>query len=1472
MTEESLRESLFYQCSQGHNDQEDGGIGRLDNTAASDLLEQQQAMEQARLLTRFRELRQWQLQQQEQLMQQQKTQLEGLRQEQLKVQSLLNREREMQWGGGKVIRQQGNTPTKTPPRRRPPLPANKDPMTALMSVVGSQDPLAVTIDQSVSQSKSSLPMPVLYGSPAPMLDDTSTNPELFSNPESHPDYQKDIDTVDEGVCPIPDTASEISDGSYLPHGQKKNFIRSQPFLGDLASDTASVRSDGSYIPPKQFVQRNGSTMPMQMPVSPDAASLLQTLLQTTKADTLKQMLGLVPPERVVIPDQPQGMKHRVVRSDLGQDVNRNCSQDYVDSGTGFLATQEQYHKYDHLQNGSRHQLERHGEDSSGQHRRSAEYRHTSQGERDFSQVQPDMERLLRDAQDEGHWNHRNGKQLDDVVEEDSLMEQEEAEVTVQEVQEAKVLGIDDRPIKPGLAGKKTFDQLLEEQMKEEEERLRAGAYDSPSARKKPFLRKGQGLARFGPGKKRAAPRKPVTTEKTIDNKPSTNTEAKSVTKVGKVNKAASKPKKSSNVPSHKVSKEQQSSQTNGLKKEASPKSTTARVSPRQSPKVKTVSHRDSPPDVRREADPPRMKEVDQAEDAGQFDDDASFVGKIRKIEENKKVEEDELEVFELLEDFADNVSFCSNSSVVSRLLQKGREEHQINVKNVKAVIEAKKHEKEKLTGHGANSESRKPQPPADIEMSPRGRDTSLIDGVDLDTSSDTLTDSSSSSSVSSDEEYEKVKVTPTKKTDLRSSEVNQSYEALFDQSQKEGFVFVNNKNSNSDAFRSSNSEIRTSVPLSPSKSLTRKIAVKDTHDSSEMQSILERLSAGNEGVLKGTDIHVGVMTDPSSSRDQVLVNQMFHGDPTGGGPQTKISSSSEDSTEEDDSDASITQVKGQKSHDPQVKDTSMFDDEDEWAVSAPQTQVAILDAESANQEADKSTPPTSRLVARLFPKLNNTNQVKQAEKHQQEQQKLQAAGKATLGDGVQSKILRDKLSELDKEIEKFRNENAGLEKLRKDREELLGKLRQEICDFEKEKDLEVKRLEEFRAQEIKKLKHERKLFEQYQKTVRSMPDKREREEIDALKRQLSELQDEMKKKEARWTSANNRLRQRLEVVEMENQELKEEVKLLEKRRLEMMQRETQKKNGVQKSFPRSSTPTEDKERGAKSVVNVNHDPVARPALPSHQPLLNGSQHSQSTVRPDPAHGYVHNMSGDAIPRSQPSAPLSLPRSSSQSPDDDTSSVGAVVNLPRKQTTKFSSENPAIDKGDREYEETQYPDGKVERTYSNGAREILFANGTRKEISSDGQSIIVSFFNGDIKQIFPDQRVVYFYADAQTTHTTYPDGLEILQFQNNQIEKHYPDGTKEITFPDQTIKYLFPNGSEESIFPDGTVIRVEKSGDKTMEFPNGQREIHTEAFKRREYPDGTVKTVYPDGRQETRYSTGRIRLKDKDGNVIMDRMC
>lgn len=60
----------------------------------------------------------------------------------------------------------------------------------------------------------------------------------------------------------------------------------------------------------------------------------------------------------------------------------------------------------------------------------------------------------------------------------------------------------------------------------------------------------------------------------------------------------------------------------------------------------------------------------------------------------------------------------------------------------------------------------------------------------------------------------------------------------------------------------------------------------------------------------------------------------------------------------------------------------------------------------------------------------------------------------------------------------------------------------------------------------------------------------------------------------------------------------------------------------------------------------------------------------------------------------------------------------------------------------------------------------------------------------------------------------------------------------------------------------------RNGDKTIVFSNGQRDIHTAEFKRREYPDGTVRTVYCDGRQEIKLASGRVKVRGETGNRVL----
>ncbi|XP_015707679.1 centromere protein J-like [Coturnix japonica] len=501
-------------------------------------------------------------------------------------------------------------------------------------------------------------------------------------------------------------------------------------------------------------------------------------------------------------------------------------------------------------------------------------------------------------------------------------------------------------------------------------------------------------------------------------------------------------------------------------------------------------------------------------------------------------------------------------------------------------------------------------------------------------------------------------------------------------------------------------------------------------------------------------------------------------------------------------------------------------------------------------DGDSNGPP-SNLMVKLFPSLKPKQKTGCHPEHEIKSSVEQESGGAT----VPSQILREKLIELEMEIERFRAENTILTKLREEREHALASIRKEIADFQQQKAQELAEIEEYRKKEMKKLQKERKVFEKYTIEARAIPDKKERDEIQALKQQMAELQEDFKRKEAKWSTTHRRLKDQIDALVNENMELKEEVKIMEKFRLEAWKKveAVGSKKKVENSGMtlKRTEPVCPQNRGLKSETGSLLPPTQKCGK------TNGKNYPEAKGK---------------LLRGPASAPASAPAKDNSKSETvttledssktfmDTSPDEALVSVPP---------GPAFTDSEEIQKEIAYPDGRVEKVLKNGCHLIFLPNGTWKKVGSDGKTVTITFFNGDVKQIMPDQTVIYYYADAKTTHTTYPDGLEVLQFSNGQIEKHYPDGKKEITFPDQTIKSLFTDGQEESIFPDGTIVRIQRDGSKTIEFNNGQRELHTSQFKRREYPDGTVKTVYSNGHQETKYVSGRIRVKDKDGNILMD---
>ena len=149
-------------------------------------------------------------------------------------------------------------------------------------------------------------------------------------------------------------------------------------------------------------------------------------------------------------------------------------------------------------------------------------------------------------------------------------------------------------------------------------------------------------------------------------------------------------------------------------------------------------------------------------------------------------------------------------------------------------------------------------------------------------------------------------------------------------------------------------------------------------------------------------------------------------------------------------------------------------------------------------------------------------------------------------------------------------------------------------------------------------------------------------------------------------------------------------------------------------------------------------------------------------------------------------------------------------------------------------EEKLQDGKTVKIYSNKAKEIIFPSGVKKQIFPDGYQIIF-FNNKDIKQIYPDNKIVYSFYEAKTIETSFPNGVHIYKLQNGQIEKHYPDGFKEIVYPSGEIKLINQNGTES--------LKQNKNG-KIYERQNTNYDNNGALIIQRE--DATKEIKFPSG--------------------------
>ena len=490
--------------------------------------------------------------------------------------------------------------------------------------------------------------------------------------------------------------------------------------------------------------------------------------------------------------------------------------------------------------------------------------------------------------------------------------------------------------------------------------------------------------------------------------------------------------------------------------------------------------------------------------------------------------------------------------------------------------------------------------------------------------------------------------------------------------------------------------------------------------------------------------------------------------------------------------------------------------------------------------------------------------------------------------------VKQRLKELSEEIDKLKKDRKRVEKQKMEYDKLFKKLQGDVTEFETYKEKEMANISELREKEQKKIAQEKRVLDRQNKAVQNMPNKKEKEEIESLKKETAKLHEDMKAKEGRNKVLIDKTKRQLDESLGKNKELEKLVNELKEQIIQLRSetsvvpdaKKSNKENSKPKpekieriEKPESPSPESEKKiqkakvpkkAASKKIVEspkevpTTSDPIAENDERSEQSeddVGNEYDHSERKSIAADRNNNENDDNNNDNENDNVSERLheAAVERAAASAEDDLKEKLREVSVPAEKGAENESEKYDMvflqkyhAKNVKLVSQRVYNDGKISRQYENGKTELTFSNGVRKETFTDNYAVIY-FNNQDIKQTYPDGKVVYYFAEAKTTQTTFSDGLQVFKFASVQIEKHYPDGTKEISFPDGTIKCIFADGEEESIFADGTVQRVEKSGIKAIEYPNGEKEItFPDGTLIKEFPDGRIRKTYPDGTYENTF--------------------
>lgn len=976
----------------------------------------------------------------------------------------------------------------------------------------------------------------------------------------------------------------------------------------------------------------------------------------------------------------------------------------------------------------------------------------------------------------------------------------------------KCTSIDDIPLP---SPKKDFRTLLEEKLKRESEIMSNAQTDARIKPKKPFLKKGQGLSRF---KMSTNVRPPTATTKRHNTPLSCNTQH-----IDRSDK-----NKKSTVHKHTLPKTRNNVSVANGKRQLNLKTVPL-------PKTKILNESITPTNritnnvtSNRSRYPPEIN--------------------ISDCDSKAEKELEEVRIFELLEEKAENSSFCSTSSTVLAFLQ------QSTPFKVKSGLNQTRRENNTVTSKRQQDDERKSdtieQEPmvrvmhtgnskSSIQRQVEPRKHSHTNATTIDSYWDTVT-------VDNMQEETQSHFMPTNEV-LQSNEAytkqlenhNTSIVSVLSNSDEETDTSMGNARNlthNSEADTSHHvrfseyNEYRT-IDLIDVSDTTSTPPLKDYF---EQQNWDDRSDTSNSPDVK-RKLPFNCEEQIQNSSQKIISNEKAVGTPR--------SSLQQDITRRNKKDAynhvMETELVSEEEEDalsyrdespdedicydnecmPIIEEIGRTSDEERSVLSSSSSSSSLLSLSSDARELN--THKRKEYVFRNEPgKI--TEKIAKVYSNLEKADLYSSEARTNQTGTFETELLKSRLLELEKEIDIFRKESSALllqrRKLQEEEAILCKRYVEKEKNFEENKRRVQNQLEEEKKRVAReKIAMENRIRDAQEKARQS---KMERQKTQDLQEQLAQLRDELNIKESRWNAAESRYKSEMRVLRVEISKLKQEITNLQniKRtnvrnlRKSSGQLITKAINQINKrvvvapskdpppmrmcqdlsdtSSDTSAHDDEDKSKsGNKSVMNAIH---VDDDFGKIEDDVNKVKYKQVEIESQPKDSQTFPGENLVEKRRHLYENL-LKDATSDLVENQNSSYtkGDMLSDPQPIVTQIQHLNTKSD--DRSYscstnkdlEHTAYVANNIEH-YANRSREVNKNSGKNDMENERRKDRILSPEKNLNSTLHPSSQ-------SQISRTSM-DAVKQIQFSDGRIEYWYPNGNVKKVFPDQEItKMIYYNG-------------------------------------------------------------------------------